>query len=163
MSDICEPAALHLALGVLEKALKDQEVPVGHHDVGPLRVVVGLPPGAAVMRDAGSEGDGRDAYQPARSVSLLAVLLFLHASGLAAPGSGIKTRWKNCIRQALEQGGKAEDLLPPEALEALEDVMAEQTAAKPATRKTAARRFGVASGTTLKIESIVARGRRHAA
>jgi hypothetical protein len=133
MKKFCEAAVLKFARGVL----KDQDVPVGEHDVSRVRVILTFPEGAAVNRIAGSEGDGQEAAGPSDSVSAAAALLFIQKAGVIGPTTF--PIWMECIREAAERELKAKDLTPPEAKDALKRIEAampkdcKRTKATPAT------------------------------
>lgn len=136
---IRELAATHYAAGVLDPG----DVPVGRHNLSGLRIIIVCPSGAAVEREPGSNGDGRDEYTAtSKGLSLPAVLLFLSKAGVIK-GPQSLALWIECIQEANENGGKAEDYMPPEAMEALHFVRSKLQAECKAFRKTPAKRIGV--------------------
>ena len=133
-----ENAAIHFAAGVLDA----QEVPVGLHPLTGIYVAVAFPEGAAVERMPGSLGDGYDEYTAtSKGVSLAAVLLFLKKCGHSGPKA--KALWLEAIREAIEHGGKAEDNMPVEALQALHEIKLELSQHCQGRRKTPAKRIGL--------------------
>jgi hypothetical protein len=152
---INEAAALHLAAG----ALKDQDVPVGNHDLSNAQITITFPEFAAVVRSAGSTNDGFDevaAPSPAKAIGLAAVLLFLRRCMPAVHGGHAIALWSECIRESIERASKPEELMPVEATEALK-VVQEALQAKGETvtakRRTPAKRVG-AEGVTFAIKRL---------
>lgn len=137
---INEAAVLHFAAGVFEA----QEVPVGHHDLSGLKIVIKCPDGAAVDRGPGSTGEGYDeCASKGASISPIALLLFLERSGAMAHANA-EALWVECIREGLERGGKLdENLMPVEAIKALEQVQATLQGDCKSRRKTPAKRVGM--------------------
>lgn len=138
---INDAAALHFAGG----ALKDQDVPVGTHDLTGYRVVITFPDGATVRRDPGTEGDGFNAAgvasQDDGAPSMAAVLQFLKNAGLSGPETS--ALWVEAIREVHEKGIKAEELIPPEAVKAMVKVHGKRQADVAIRRRTPAKRLGL--------------------
>jgi hypothetical protein len=147
--ELLEPIALHYLGGVIDKRLKDFEVPVGLHPLDRLHMTLIFPQGAAVERAVGNAGNGLEYYTAtSRGLSLACVLLLLHKSGILK-----KTNtdvWVQLIEESITLGGKAEDLIPEEALQALVLVQRKLAAGCQATKKTPARRINVA-GVDIKL------------
>lgn len=147
-----DAAVLHLILGAAEKGLKKLEkdhakespgeelIPPGHHDCGSLQVTLTTPPHASVDRAEGSEGAGYELGEPAQlSITPVAVALYIEkvrSLGPPTKGAAALQRWEECIRQAQAWKGKADDLLPAEAFEALALVQADQPVVEPDPKKT---------------------------
>lgn len=147
MKKVNEAAALHFAEG----CLRDNEVPVGDHDLSRVRVILTFPDGAAVQRGEGSEGDGHEAEGAGQSVNAVAALLFIKKSGIKGPTSfGL---WKSCILEAAKTKLKAKDLTPPEAVEAMREIHEAIPDDEKPTKKTSASRVGVA-GVEISVERL---------
>lgn len=136
--------AIHYARG----ALKEQDAPVGRHEVGGKRVIIDIPEGAVLERLEGSLKDGYEEY--AKGLNLLTVLLFLERGGGLLTGAKARRLWVECFRRSLENDKFADKLkdkpdrhLPAEALEALVELKAELADKK----KTLATRVGIALAT----------------
>lgn len=129
-------AALHLIEGAVSKR---DDVPVGHHSLGGIRVVFTFPAHAAVTRGAGDNGDGTfDKEPPPLALSLAAVLLFLERSEIKG-GARARRRWAECIRDAA-RGMEADP--PAEATTALAEVQAKMPKAPNIVRSVPAKRTG---------------------
>lgn len=137
-----EAAVLHLAAG----ALKPAEVPVGHHDLSRVQLILTFPAFCAVSRAAGTNGDGTDAGAIAEpKLTAAAMCLFLDRVRMYLPRAlGLKTTedlgplWADCIREAA-RGGVADP--PLEALAALARIH-DELRPVAAPRRTPAKRIG---------------------
>lgn len=137
-----QAAALHLLLGL--KAPED--IPPGHYDLSRIEITARFPEFAAVDRAGGDEKDekgnllglGFDVKPaPDLSLSLGMILLALKKTGAALT----KEAWAECVREGLKESAAKPDV-PPEALDALKIVQAEQPAAKPVKAATQKKRTG---------------------
>jgi hypothetical protein len=141
---INEAAALHYAAG----CLADQDVPVGRHALGGVRVVLDFPASAAVERSEGTAGGGMDETKaPPLKVTLAAALLFIEECGLF--GAKAERLWERCLREVQT---KPEEKIPIEAEIALGTLNAErgEPAGKP--KKTSAKRTDAKLATIAVIE-----------
>lgn len=130
-----ELCALHWGAGALDEI----DVPVGTTKVDNYRVVIQLPAGAAVERSEGDLGEGYESAKP-KGPSLTAVLLFLERCS-AIKGVKALPIWLECLKEAIERPRKPEQVMPPEAVEAMR-LLTEQQGGQ-AKRKTSARRIGI--------------------
>jgi hypothetical protein len=130
-----ELCAVHWAGGALDEI----DVPVTTTKLDEYRVIIQFPAGAAVERAEGDLGDGYETAKP-KGPSMKAVLLFLERCSAL---KGIKTLpiWLECLKEAIERPRKPEQLMPPEAVEAMRMLVKQQSG--QAKRKTAARRIGL--------------------
>jgi hypothetical protein len=134
-----EAAALHWAQG----ALKAQSVPVGEHVLDGCRVVITCPKGAKVIREAGTEGDGRDECPP-KSLDLTreVLLLFVDRTG-AANIPKARSIFLECFRAAYDTRDNPQSTLPAALERAAEDFFVSVQADTKPTKKTPAKRIGI--------------------
>jgi hypothetical protein len=138
IGDPLDAAFLHFVQALIE----DQDVPIGTYDVSGMKATITAPDGALVVRDEGKDGDGFQEYaMGGKGVSAAALATFLarcRDAGSVIAGPRAVSVWVESIKESV--GADAKELLPPEALEAVELVRAEGVMGR---RRTPANRVGV--------------------
>jgi len=138
MNEARRAAIIHALLG----AVKAEDVPMGTYDIGAVRVVITLPDDAQVVRESGTAGNGfDDAVTRYKEVPMAAIAMFLKQKGVT--GAACKRTWKALIKRVLFDA--FDEPMPSEALEALEEVQAENEFKLRGLKKTSARRLNIKS------------------
>jgi hypothetical protein len=106
-------------------------------------VVIACPKGAKVIREAGTEGDGRDECPPkGPDLTREVLLLFLDRTG-AANVPKARSIFLECFRAAHDTRDNPKASLPTALEQAAEDFFATVQADTKPTKKTPAKRIGI--------------------